>query len=382
MRCAIGIFVALVFCQATSQSTLQAGGKDVRLGEAKAVDVGVQSTVWEPAGKAILYEATDADGAFQGVFRTDKMKGQEVLRLPPHTNIEAQVWLAQRPVILQAFSTPIPDKKLKRWSINVVDAEALTAKELWSWEYPDNEPVSVEVNASPSLDHALVTIHDAKGAHPYVLCDGASTFVLSTEMEAASKQGHGFAGWSADGTAYFGQTAAQAAGQTLKLSTGGVSSGGRADEEGVVVSLILEKARVATVGEVRSEFVLSDLVGKIRLMTARPTAPAAGIGVLEVMPWNGRIRSVRSRGPYVAKPVVPIPVLPRQEPARVVSGLRQGGSRALWLLPSTGKAEDVVQPGSLLISPDAELFWLPSNRSWVAYTMGGALFVRQIIVKA
>ena len=363
-----------------SQNSLQAGGKDVRLGDAKAVDVGVQSTVWEPAGKAILYEATDADGAFQGVFRTDKMKGREVLRLPPNTNIEAQVWLAQRPVILQVFSTPVPEKKQKRWSIHVVDAEALAGKELWSWEYPDNEPVSVDINASPSLDHALVTIHDAKGAHPYVLCDGAASFVLSTEMEAASKQGHGFAGWSADGTAYFGQATTQGVDQALDLSAGGVTSGGRADEEGIIVNLILDKSARATL-TVGAEIVLSDLTNKIRILRARPTAPAAGTGVLEVMPWNGRIRSIRSKGPFVSKPVAPIPVLPRQEPARVTSGLRQAGTRALWLLPNTGEAEDAVQPGALLIAPDADLYWLSSNRSWVAYTVGGALFVRQITTK-
>lgn len=359
---------------AVAQNTLNVGGQEVRLGEAKGVAVGVETALWEATGKAILFAGRDADGMFQGVFRTDTMKGKEVLRLPPNTTIVSRVWLAQRPVVLEVLSQSIPERKAKRWSVTVIDADTFSANELWTWEYPEQEPVGVEVNPSPSLDHALITVNDSKGSHPYVLCDGANSQVRSTEIEAAQKAGHRFAGWSADGSAYFGPASAQPGPQEF------VIEGGQGQGENGTVLLNLTLAKIAT--RAGAEVVTLDgLSGKLTFTAAQPTAPPAGTAVLEVMPWNGRIRSVRSKGPFVKKPIPSTPVTIRPEPARVVSGLRQGPARALWLLPESVKPEDPIQPASLLIAPEADGFWISGDRSWLAYRMAGALFVRKIITQ-
>lgn len=375
MKCVIGITAALCGFCAWGQSTLEVSGQTIRLGEPKAVSVTVENVDWEPAGKALLYEGTDADGSFQGIFRTDKLQGKVVLRNPKETVTRHRGWLAKRPVMFQVFSVQNKTRKVLRLWMVVIDATTLTAKEVWSSEFPLGEQIGVEVMQSPCRDHAIVTVTDRKGAHPYVIVDGSNVVLAAPDIAQAQKEGAGFAGWSADGTAYY-----QRGGQPETFRAR------QSDGNDVVITL-------GQKGELQAgqaiEFVASG-DAKEKLITgvsfalkilAAPVAPPAGTAVFEVMPWNGRMRSVRSRGPFIDKPLDPAPVDPRPERARVISGSRQGPSRALWLLPAGLKPEDAFSPLALLVAADAERFWISDNKGWVAWTTGGALFVRQIVTR-
>jgi hypothetical protein len=343
------------------QGALQVAGKRVELGEPKAVAVGVTEAFWKPDGRAIAFYADDADGHYLGVFDQDSGKAKDLLRLAPGMQIHYEAWLPQRPIYLVVTSRPVAGRAARRWSVTALDAAAMTSRDVWSAEYGAEEEIGIEVDASPSLDHAIVTVTDSTGRVPVVVLNGATNAVLSRDLALAWEQGAEFAGWSADGTAYF--TAPKPAPTANELTTI------LTQQQGGVVELQLKVSAEETLSSV-------PIIGF--LLKFKPTAPEAGTPVYELMPGNAALRPVLSRGPYVGPKTWPHVVYPVSEETVAVSRDRRDGTGALWLVHLTGEEGDPYGKDGLLIATSASRFWMCDDGNWIAYESGGALFVRRI----
>jgi len=348
-----------------AQSGLQVAGRQVELGAPKALAVGVSEVFWHPEGLALVYYAKDSDGTFLGVYSQNTDKTKAVMRFEEGTNVHFEAWLPKQPVYLIATSRPIPGREMKHWSLTTIDARTLSAKEVWSNDYANSADVGIEVNASPSLDHAIVTVTDPEGRHPIVLLDGAVSAVYSRDVAAAWALGSSFAGWSVDGTAYFSTLRAPPVDQTVVAT----------DD---VVSQLQGTFQLRVTVDTGGGTVLSDIPVLSFLVRASPVAPGAGTPVLELMPRNAVLRPVLSRGPFVGPEVLPHVVYPKPEESVVTSLARKDGSGALWLVRLTGDEGQPYGTDGLLIAAEAGKSWMCTDGNWVAYETAGALFIRRI----
>ncbi|HRK20994.1 MAG TPA: hypothetical protein PLX06_04270 [Fimbriimonadaceae bacterium] len=363
-------FVGLGLALTQGPIGLQLGGRTVQLGETLPVAVGVKDVSWEPNGRALMYDAVDVDGYVQGLFRTSDGKGKMVLRHSAGTQFHDWKWLPKKLAVVEIVSREVAGTGKKRWSVYLLDAQNLTAREMLGLEYPKDEEMSLDFELSPTRDHGLLTVRDAKGERTYVLLDNGTSLVLSADVTQAKSQGAAFAGWSADGTAYF-----SAAGSTHS-------------------STILDKAIVNEGGQVSIQLMIGDkmrsrgfevlgdlpLLGRL-FLRAKPIAPELGIPVLEVMPWNGGLRPVRSRGPFEETSFSPPAYEPKPEAALVTATGLRGEANSLWLVPELIEEGRPRPQGGLLVAAEAGQSWMPTIRNWIAYETAGALFVRAITLK-
>ena len=358
MKCTVGTALALACSCALAQSGLQVAGRKVELGTPTAIAVGVKDVYWQPKGQALVYYASDADGAFIGAYDMAKGRAKDGVRLPEGTNVHFEAGLASRPVYLVVTSRDLEGGK-RRWTVTTIDARALTAKDVWTNDYDSKAEVSVDVEASPSRDHALITVTDPAGRHPIVLLDGAASAVYSRDVATAWSQGSEFAGWSVDGTAYF------SADQTTRLKSAVLND--------IAANRAFELKLSNDQGGSVSSLPIVGLVFKFVL-----TAPNSGTPVFELMPTNGVLRPVLSRGPFVGEETLPHVVYPKQENALVTTSDKSGQSGALWLVRLTGDENEPYSKEGLLIAPEAQNSWMCEDGNWVAYETAGALFVRRI----
>jgi hypothetical protein len=365
MRCFTSIVVASACVCAMAQSGLQVAGRQVEMGAPKALAVGVNEVFWHPGGLALVYYASDADGNFIGVYSQNADRTKAVMRFEEGTSVHFEEWLPKQPVYLIATSRPVPGIEMKRWSLTTIDARSLSAREVWSNDYENGAEVGIEVNASPSLDHAIVTVTDPEGRHPIVLLDGAVSTVYSRDVAAAWSQGSSFAGWSVDGTAYFSALGAPPVDQTLVATDRALSQ----LQGTFVIKLTVDTGG----GNGQSGIPMLSL-----FLRRTPVAPDAGTPVLELMPRNGVLRPVLSRGPYVGPEVLPHVVYPKPEESVVTSLARKDGSGALWLVRLTGDEGQPYGNDGLLIAAEAGKSWMCTDGNWVAYETFGALFIRRI----
>lgn len=96
MRCGALFLSMWLVSAALAQSSLSVYGQALTLGSARAVAVDAKGMTWEPGARALVYDATDVEGEYQGAYRTDTGKGKAVLRLPEGTVIQDGGWLPKR----------------------------------------------------------------------------------------------------------------------------------------------------------------------------------------------------------------------------------------------------------------------------------------------
>lgn len=355
---------------ALGQNGLQVGNSTYSLEEAKAVCVGLKDVNWSPSGKALIYDSVDADGYFQGAYRTSDGVGKALYRIAEGSSIHSLHFLPKEPVGIEVFSKKDEAAKKVRWWIVALDSRNMKAEELMSWEFDEGREVSIDVKVSPTLDHALVDVRAGDEEHHYVLLSGGGRVVLSSDIDQATRQGSHFTGWSSQGTAYF-STPNEGAQQGQQMQILG-SKLLNANNGTIELTLSLSG------GDGKNVLTDLPLLGKFFLSS--PTAPGAGTPVFEVMPWNGGLRPIRSMGPYVKpeKALPPITALGQQ--AQVTSGPRLGQSGALWLMQEQ-EAKQLANPRGLLIAPNAGQSWFSDSREWIAYEENGALFVRRIVTQ-
>lgn len=361
MRSFACVAVGLASVCAFSQGGLSVNGKQVEVGPPTAVAVGVNEVFWKADGQALAFYAKDADGTYLGVFHLAEGKAKDVMRFAEGTQVHFEQWMPNRPHYVIATSRPVPGRALKHWAVTTIDARTMVASEVWSHDYAADAEVGLDFKVSPSLDHALITVTDVDGRHPIVLIDGAMSTLYSRDMAAAWREGMDFSGWSADGTAYFG-------GAHLRPSNESVFfTGLNKSEASSIVSL-----QLAQVESKVSESLLTFL------FKIAPVAPEAGTPVYELMPRNGSLRPVLSRGPYVGPEVLPHVVWPKDEEAVVRSNERLGGTGAIWLVALTGDEEVPYGSEGVLVSGERGKSWMCEDGNWIAYEVAGALFVKRI----
>lgn len=361
-----GITLAL----AQGQMGLSIGGQAVRLEPPVAVAIGIKDVNWQREGRALMYDAEDADGYHQGLFRTADGKGKAVLRLAPGTQFHDWKWFPKKLAVVEIVSREDPQTGVTRWSLYTLDAQTLTAREIMGWNFPKGEAGSVSMDLSPILDHALVTVRDSKSELSYVLLDNGGSLVLSPDLGNAKKQGSTFMGWSAQGTAYF-----SAPGVTPETSDVATLDAKRGEGGLVHLQFFTQSSssnRVPVLGDL-------PIIGRLFLSAAK-TAPSPGTPVLELMSWNGGLRPVRSRGPFEEVPFEPVALEPKPEAAQVLASLLRGQSGALWLVPELREEGRPRDPGGLLVAAEAGQSWFNPTREWIAYETAGALFVRKVLV--
>jgi hypothetical protein len=285
------------------------------------------------------------------------------MRFAEGTNVHYESWLPQRSIYLILMSRAIPGREARRWSLMAVDALSLRANEAWGAEYATTEEVGVDVNPSPSLDHAIVTVSTSKGRTPIVLLRGGTSAVLSRDVALAWDQGMEFSGWSTDGTAYFsgGIAHSDARSSYVRLANG--------QSSGVVEF----KISVQGGSELFSGVPIIGMLFK-----GSPVAPEAGTPVHELMPNNAALRPVLSRGPYEAPKQFPHVVYPVPEDTVAIARERRDGTHGIWLVGLTGIEGDPYTKDGLLVSAYPGKFWMCEDGNWVAYELAGALFVRRI----
>jgi hypothetical protein len=346
------------------QGGLQVAVKKVELGPPAAVALGVDEVFWKDDGTALAYYAKDADGTYLGVFNQETGKSKAMLRFAEGTNVHFEQWLPYRPMYVIALSQPA-GQGFKRWSIVTIDARLLTSKTVWTAQYGEKDAVGIDLDVSPSRDHAIITVTDPKGQTPIVLLEGALSAVYSRDLATAREQGMRFAGWSADGTAYFAAGAQQQeAGVTFQIHDALISS--------VRQSVELKLSS----GEGEFVFDSVPLLGKFFKFS--PTAPKTGTPVYELMPNNATLRPVLSKGPYVHPEGSPHVVYPVQEETIATAQQRRDGAHALWMVGLTYEEGAPYTKDGVLIGLDVSKFWMCDDGNWVAYQTGGALFVRRI----
>lgn len=361
MRWFIAFVVASIGAGALAQEGLYVNGKRVAVSPPKAVAVGVDDVFWKKDGTALAYYATDSDGAYLGVYDVVDAKAKEMLRFPEGTNVHFEQWLPSRPIYLMVLSYPVGDQK--RFVVTSLDARNLRAVEIWSQQYAKDAEVGFDVNTSPSLDHALITVTDLDGRHPIVVTDGAMNTVYSRDVAKAWREGMSFAGWSADGTAYF-QGGTEQPAQTIAI-----------DSDTALVSKALSTIELQF--KVEGNF-LAELPIVGMFWRVRPVAPVAGIPVYELMPRNGVLRPILSRGPFIDAEVLPHVVWPKDEEAVVRSNERLDGTGSIWLVRLTGDENAPYGNEGVLVSGERGKSWMCEDGNWIAYETAGALFVRRI----
>ena len=122
-------------------------------------------------------------------------------------------------------------------------------------------------------------------------------------------------------------------------------------------------------------------------LRVRPEIPA-GTTVLECVPSNGALRSVRFPGYYVPKPDAAARPEVHAKLTKLTLGRSVAGSNALWLTPR-GPAQDELADGEpprppvepetgVLVSAQADAWWPAPSFQAIAFEWNGAVFVRTV----
>ncbi|HWA82420.1 MAG TPA: hypothetical protein VG820_03235 [Fimbriimonadaceae bacterium] len=339
------VFLAAL-CAAPQESGLQWAGRTYSLGPARMIAAPVEDAVWAPDGADIAYVSHTDSGARVGIFDLKRDKGGVVANLGPNEKLEQTIWLNAGHKLLLVIRQPVEgrEKPTDLLTVKVADAIALSSDNLWAKEFPADENATLEINPSPSLCHALVTVRAQSSQTYLVMTESAKSLVISSDIAEAVKEGHQMEGWSIYGTAMFGnatQTSANAERQEIYR-----------------IEYALFRAEEASAGRQRS--VLPDDYA------------------LEVVPANGVLRQVRFPGYFQPIPSNSEWLQPYFQQSTLTLGQSSAGIRSLWLVLQ----KEVKAPTQgILVSAQADGGWMSPSGKDVAFTSHHALFVRPIEAK-
>lgn len=326
-----------------------------QLEEAKGVDVRVQSFHWHPKGLALLYTRSEDKGTGVGVYRPGDEEGDIVLHLGPKDSYEMQ-WFDSRASGVVIVYRSIDNEKgnQNEATIYMVDAGARKARKLWSMMSEPGKRVDVDVDTSPSMQHAIFRIKVGETMRHLILPSTSSDLVFSTDLDRAISEGYAGPAWSIDGTAVYVKGAAETPAFWATKESKDVL-----ESRSLTLELALKEDIVAS--------------GVLLKLLARRTAPPVGTPVLELIPSNGAVRLVPSRGPWVEPESPSAPLSLQTKLTRLeYQGVRDA-TETLWLVLG-----DPEQGHSTLVSPKAAKPALSPVNNAIAYLVDGVLFVRKI----
>lgn len=356
-------FVITIASALLLASTTCTGQAPAVLGDPIGLDVRVNWVDWHANGGSLMYTRDDHPGWMSlCVYSAGDKQGFKVLQL-----LEGDVWRAQWfPVEKRAIAwVGRNGKGLKanqtEWSVYLIDAQRHKAEKIFTKLFAPNAGVALDVDISPLLSHAIVTVieafEDGRNVNHYTIPVGSSTMAPSTDLDQAAAAGAVGPIWTIAGTAtYYAPLAEVHPESNIFLGN----------------NLTLE---INQTTQIRlRESVASTLVPSYFRLKIKLPAPATGSNVYEVMTTLPRLRPIRFPGEYSELPATPHGLFARSAPEQMEFGVLRGFSQSLWL---TG-TEDEVPLSGVLVAPKSELSWIAPDGKSIAYLVDGALFVRSI----
>lgn len=327
-------------------SSLQWTGRTYTLGPARMISSPVEDAIWAPDGEDIAYIVRTERATQVGVFHLKRGKGFIVATLGPTEKLEQTVWLNAGHKLLLVTRRPVEERQdpTDLVTIQVADAVELRSEALWAKEIATAENAVIEINPSPSLSHALVTVKTTKTETYFVVTESAKSLVVSTDIADAIKGGHEMEGWSVYGTAMFSDDAQR----NLSAETDGVF---------------------------RVEPILARLY---EAETGRRQSSPLGEYALEVVPSNGVLRQVRFPGFFQPAPPKGEWLRAYFQPVTLTLGQTASAVRSLWLILSK---ESKSPSQGLLVSAQADGGWMSPSGQSVAYTCHHTLFIGNVEAK-
>ena len=347
----------------------------INLGVAKPIDIHVTSVEWHPSGDALIYHRTEEKGVGLGVYSAASFEGKVILHLRKDEN-EATYWLAKSKSAVLVIHSPVLDAKTKSTQIRIylLNAENQTAKVLFKDTYDNKLIPSVDVDTSPSLEHAIVTLRNSTGSHHLVLVQGGGTLMDSPDLDRAEKEGLSGPNWSLDGTAIYSKGGSGGI-RTFRSDNGEITfvqglatagdTGSNSGSNAEVFSISLSSLDVTSVKSTNSSQSL-----RIRFM---PPMPPTGSTVYELMPSNAILRPIRFRGPWVWSKNPAATLVPQNQSLTIHFDQSNAQDTSVWLTRGTQKGAPAA-----LVAVHVTDTWLPDTKNAVAFTIDGALFFRSI----
>jgi hypothetical protein len=105
-------------------SAFSFGQDDIKLGDAKPVDIHVIDVQWQPAGKALIYRRKEENGFGLGVYSVGNYEGKVVISIAKGDTWDTN-WLAGSNSAIVTVRSQNPEAKTKstRIKIYLVDAD-------------------------------------------------------------------------------------------------------------------------------------------------------------------------------------------------------------------------------------------------------------------
>lgn len=366
------VFAFGVMVLAASASFAQQS-KGLELGDAKAIDIHASEVTWHPNGLSFLYNRETEDGRSLGTYCLDKKEGKALLPLDKDETYDVY-WLSNSNsaiVVLsvKATGTQQPSTRIR---MVLVDATLQTTKPLYNETFENKSLPSVDVDQSPLLRHAIVTLRNTTGVRHMVLCLGDARLVDAPDLDRAEKEGLSGPSWSVDGTAIYSNSPARSLlGSKIVVNDALLDSQKATDQTS---SQSKEELRQITLDVVEVKGLLvSSSSGKEFRFKIMPPTPATGANVLELMPSNAVLRPVRFRGPWQPVNSGREPLIPRNQSVVLQFDRSNAQDNSVWIKRGT----QAGTPATLL-GVHVSQTWLSPNQNAVAYLIDGALFVRTI----
>ena len=345
-------------CEGQSQTALP------KLSDATAVDIRVSSVRWQPFGDALLYARDEDSGTGIGLYRASDSEGKVVLHLGKDDSWRSE-WFSGCPFALVFVTRKVQAGwgSAKEGDVYLLDANQKTSYKVFSRIVHPKDELSIDAKLSPSLLHAVFTVHEGSSLYYAVLPNNGGRLVLSPDIDEAVKEGFAGPGWSVDGTATYAK------------------SGSNGQDRG---QTDVDPAETRTlqqyVARTTDETVRLLLDARMALAEWAATTPPAGTPVLEVVPSNGTLRQVRSPGPWKWRKEGQADLFSTKQALWLTYGRSRSLADSIWLSDSPVPADPVRNPDAegVMVAAHADSATIAPDDQAVAYVVDGALFVRQI----
>lgn len=341
-----------------------------KLGTPQGVDFGVLGIDWHPKGNAMLYTQKDGDGFAVGSYMLGQARGTSLIHYAKSDRPEFH-WFPGKPNALVVLYRP--SKEGTKLEVDLIDLEHQTSKKIFERSYAPKVNAYLDVETSPSLLHAILKLTTDKGDQHFVLKTGTFEVISSVDLDRASANGISGPNWSLDGTAIFADASSVTDKRQAMIEQ-------KLAADNAIVQVL--DARVKSVAAQETEFVIDLKAAKLNLINTEamsfrlkfvPPMPPTGSTVLELMPQNATLRSVRFKGPWQDKPQPPVGLIPMPQNNLLSLGRSKGQANSLWLTVPSDKGQS-----GQLVAAQATSGWISPTGLAVAYTTDGALFIRTI----
>ena len=358
-------------------------GGAVTLGKAIPVDINVVEAEWQPAGRVLLYKREEEKGFSLGIYGVGHREGKVIVPIQKGDTWDTN-WLADSNSALLVVQSPMGEGKTKSFLIRIflVDGDFQSAQPLFSQTYAEKLLPSINVDCSPSLKHAIVTLRNSEGSSHKVLCLGGGSFTNAPDLDRAEKEGLSGPNWSVDGTAIYSNlpqpkfrvlSDTSVVKSSDKVGTVSITDDTKQTTEEIrfVIATSADKDSGTSSGNISEGSLTLNFVGGT--FKIGPPLPKTGTSVLELMTANPILRPVRFRGPWVNLAAVTSKVVNRNQSIVLYYDQSNAQDNSVWLTAGPEKGSPAT-----LVAVHVSETWLSEQKNSIAYLIDGALFFRSI----